>query len=89
MVSRLGEYMQESGKLKEAVQYFEKALEKDELAEVFYQQLMVCYDKLGQQARAVRVYKRCNSILSESLGICPSEETETIYHNVSKKISLS
>jgi DNA-binding SARP family transcriptional activator len=43
---------------------------------------MVCYQHLGQQAEAVRVYKRCRDVLSATLGIEPSSKTVAIYKSL-------
>jgi DNA-binding SARP family transcriptional activator len=71
--------------IKQAIQCYERGLEIDDVAEDFYQNLMVCYGKLGRKAEAAKVYKRFRSALAASLGVEPSEETETIYRRIVKK----
>jgi DNA-binding SARP family transcriptional activator len=39
---------------------------------------MICYRQLGQNAKAIEVYKRCRKMLSAVLGIEPSPKTEAI-----------
>jgi DNA-binding SARP family transcriptional activator len=62
-----------------AAEYFQKGLETDEVAEEFYQHLMLCKYRLGQRAEALRTYDLCRSMLSHYLGIEPSEKTQEIY----------
>jgi len=81
-VSNQGERAEEDKAWKKAIAAYERGLEVDDLAEEFYQRLMACYLKLGKRADAVKVYKRCKSVLSAKLGIEPSEETEGIYAKI-------
>ena len=79
LITRLGDHLQQTGQWEKAVENYQKALEVDELAEEFYQRLMICYRHLGQNAKAIEVYKRCKKMLSAVLGIEPSPKTEAIY----------
>ena len=78
-IGMLGESWERDGKLKNAVACYQNGLEVDDLTEEFYHRLMVCYHKLGRKADAVKVYERCRSVLSASLGVEPSEETRRAY----------
>jgi ATP/maltotriose-dependent transcriptional regulator MalT/DNA-binding SARP family transcriptional activator len=78
-VGRLGHYYELIGELNKAVDYYQKGLEVDDLAEEFYQRLIKCYHQMGRRAEALSIYKRCCQILSSVLGIEPSQETEAIY----------
>lgn len=66
------------GQHEAAIQCYQKGLETDDLAEIFYQRLMVCYQQLGRKSEALAVYRRCRTILSLILSIAPSPATETI-----------
>lgn len=83
VVETVGSCYEEKGEIKKAVRCYRKGHEVDDLAEVFYQRLMVCYEKMGSLAEAINVYKRCRNILSAKLGILPSRETERIYKAIS------
>lgn len=61
-----------------SIQCYQKGLETDDLAEIFYQRLMVCYQQLGRKSEALAVYRRCRTTLSLILSITPSPATETI-----------
>ncbi|MBI5848146.1 MAG: tetratricopeptide repeat protein [Nitrospirae bacterium] len=80
----LGNHWERSGQWNKALEYFQKGLDRDDLTEEFYQHLMVCHEMLGQKAEAVKVYKKCSSVLSSALGISPSEKTEEIYSRLTK-----
>ena len=49
---------------------------------------MICYQKLGHWAEAIKVYNRCRKIFSASLGTVPSPETEAIYSALKGRIKL-
>jgi ATP/maltotriose-dependent transcriptional regulator MalT/DNA-binding SARP family transcriptional activator len=66
-----------------AVEFLERALEVDTLAESLYRHLMVCYAQLGRRADAAETFERCRKILHASLGTEPSAETRAVYAEVS------
>ncbi|HZW36501.1 MAG: AfsR/SARP family transcriptional regulator, partial [Deltaproteobacteria bacterium] len=77
-VEFLGRCLEREGQWAEAVACYRKGLEVDDLAEGFYQRLMVCQRRLGRDAEALNVYHRCRKALAAALGIPPSPETEAI-----------
>ena len=79
LIERLGYYYQEAEQWEEAIKCYIKGLEVDDLTERFYQNLMLCYQKLNRKAEAITVYKRCKKILPAFLGLDPSPETKAIY----------
>jgi len=66
----------------QAALIYERGLELDNLAEEFYQRLMVCHRERGSIADAIRVYRRCRENLSIILGIAPSSETTALYNSL-------
>lgn len=70
------------GQHETALQYYQKGLEVDDLAEIFYQRLMVCYQQLGRRSEALAVYRRCRATLSLILSISPSPATEAIHRRL-------
>jgi DNA-binding SARP family transcriptional activator len=62
----------------QAIAYYMKGLEADDLVESFYQGLMRCYRALGRHAEAMSAYRRLRQLLSVVLGIAPSEATQTL-----------
>ena len=77
-IEKLGTYLEEDGELNRAVDCFQRAIEVDDMAEVFYQRLMICLKKLGRRTDALSVYQRFKKTLSASLGLEPSPETKAI-----------
>jgi len=75
LVIKAGSYMEKQNNRENAIEYFQKGLEIDPLCEDFYQHLMLCHQKLGHKAEAVRTYNLCRTTLSTSLGITPSAKT--------------
>ncbi len=82
MIIKAGRSLEQSGQWEKAAEYYMKGVETDEFAEVFYQRLMVCFRELGDDAEAVRTYRRCCGILRDNLGIEPSRQTEAIYASI-------
>jgi len=74
----LARHWEKIGRHEAAIQCYLKGLETDDLAEIFYQRLMVCYQQLGRKSEALAIYRRCRTTLSLILSISPSPATETI-----------
>ena len=82
LVIALGVYLEQTGQWKNAAEHYQKAIEKDGLAEAFYQRLMICYRQLGQCAQGVEVYQCLKNTLSAAFGIKPSPLTESLYKSL-------
>ena len=78
----LGHYCEQTGRWEEALQYYQKGLEVDNLAEELYRLLMTCQFRLGRKGEALSTYMRCKSTLSLLLGTTPSAETERLYRTI-------
>ncbi len=76
-IDDLGTCMEQSRAYKEALRIYQRGLEVDELAEPYYQRMMVCYQKLGRYAEALSVYNRCRKTLAVH-DVSPSLDTEAI-----------
>jgi DNA-binding SARP family transcriptional activator len=74
--------MEREGRWTEAVDCYRKVLEVDDLAEEFYQRLMICHHRTGQPAEAMAVYHRCKETLSAALGVASSPETDQIARGI-------
>jgi len=88
LIIRLGDHLEEAGQWEKAIEYYERTLDVDELAEELYQHLMTCYFKLNQWTEAVMVYHRCKKALSSSLGTEPSPKTQAIYKTLTGNTRL-
>jgi len=62
----------------QAMVCYEKAIEIDTCAEVFYQGLMKLLIAGQRRAEAISVYDRCRKLLATQLGLAPSPETEAL-----------
>jgi ATP/maltotriose-dependent transcriptional regulator MalT/two-component SAPR family response regulator len=82
LIATTGALFEDNGKLKEAVEYYQRALDIDDLSEEFYRKLMTCYYKLGQRAEAMKTYLRCREVLFAVFKIQPSQETESLISNI-------
>ncbi|MFB3082188.1 MAG: bacterial transcriptional activator domain-containing protein, partial [Gammaproteobacteria bacterium] len=85
-MGELARYWEENGYLDRAVEVYQRSLEADDLAEGFYQRLMLCYRELGRGADAVDVYNRCRKTFLAVLKIEPSPKTKAIYEKLLHKI---
>ncbi len=88
LVIRLGDYLEEGGQWEKAAEYYERALEVDNLAEELYQHLMTSYFKLGQWTEAIKVYNRCKKMLLAELAIEPSPKTQALYRSLTGGIRI-
>ncbi|MBI2472586.1 MAG: hypothetical protein HYV59_15335 [Planctomycetes bacterium] len=82
LVIELVAHLEKSMQWENAAEYYRKAIEKDGLAEIFYQRLMICYQQLGLCAQGVEVYWRLKNVLSSAFGIEPSPITESLYKSL-------
>jgi LuxR family transcriptional regulator, maltose regulon positive regulatory protein len=82
IVSQSAHHWSTAGQWEMALDCYQKALELDDNIEEFYQNLIICHQRLGQKAEAIAVYNRCRKTLSAALGIEPSSKTQTIYKSL-------
>jgi two-component SAPR family response regulator len=82
----IGHYWQQAGHWDRAVDYFQRSLEADHLAEGFYRHLMLCYRQLGRKAEAIDVYHRCRKTFTAVLSVDPSRETTAVYESLLQNV---
>jgi CRP-like cAMP-binding protein/DNA-binding SARP family transcriptional activator len=82
LVIRAAGRLEETGQWEKAAGCYQKGLAIDDTTEDFYQRLMICQSKLGLDANAVELYRRCRKLLAVKLGIEPSARTEAIYRGI-------
>lgn len=75
---RLGQLHDEQGQWVQAAHHYERCLEADECPEAIYRCLMVCYQHLGRSLEALEVYQRCRRMLTTTVNLLPSPETEAV-----------
>ena len=81
-IESFGRELEDTASLSEAIVWYTKGLEINLHAESFYQGLMRCYMRLNQHADAVRTYQRCQRILTSSLAVEPSSDTQELYRKL-------
>jgi DNA-binding SARP family transcriptional activator len=72
----------ESGRWRDALDFLEKALNRDVTAEVLYQAAICACLVGGLRAEAAAYYERCHRALSEHVGVKPSRKTESLYRQL-------
>ncbi len=82
LVLRHGSHLERSGQPRKAAEWYEKGLEIDDLAEELYQRLMLCLQRLGQEAAGLAVYGHCQAALDAALHLPPSSKTEAIHRSL-------
>ena len=82
LITRVGDHHKKTDQWEEALACFQKGIDVDPLIEEFYQQTMVCYEKLEQPSRAIETYNRCKKILASCLGCDPSPKTQSLYRSL-------
>ncbi len=85
IVKKTGGYWMGLGQWGKAAEYYMIGIDTDNLAEECYQGLIICYQRLGQEAKAMEIYNRCRAALSEYLGLSPSTRTEELFESLKKK----
>jgi two-component SAPR family response regulator len=74
-----GACLEKRGAWSAALDCYRKGLEVDDLIEIFYQRIMVCYLELDRISEGMATYRRCRQILSIVLGLKPEPRTESIH----------
>lgn len=67
---------------RDALDYCQMILEKDNCYESAHNLLIQVYEKLGQRGRAIRQFKRCELVLEEELGMKPSAATIELFERL-------
>ena len=80
--SVVGARLESAQLVDEAIDLYRRALEQDALAEVFHRGLIRCLKARGHVADALDAYRRCRDILSITLGVEPSAETQALYRSL-------
>ena len=71
-----------AGQLDRCLSTCQLALAQNRYNEVIYQFEMRAYAALGDRAAVVRCYEVCKLVLEEGLGLLPSQETTTLYRDL-------
>ena len=71
-----------AGRHQAAAAAFRKAVAHEPLNESAHRELMNCWARLGETARAVRHYEELAGVLREQVGVAPAAETEALYRRL-------
>jgi predicted ATPase/DNA-binding SARP family transcriptional activator len=71
-----------AGRHQAAAVAFRKAVAHEPLNESAHRELMTCWARLGETARAVRHYEELAGVLREQVGVAPAAETEALYRRL-------
>ena len=72
-----------------AIGHARRWLALDPLQEAAHRQLMSLFSQSGQRAAALRQYENCRQVLSDELGVEPSEETKELYQKIQASMLVS
>ena len=71
-----------AGRHQAAAAAFRKAVAHEPLNESAHRELMSCWVRLGETARAVRHYEELAGVLRDQVGVAPAAETEALYRRL-------
>ena len=71
-----------AGRYQPAASLFRRAVEHEPLNESAHRELMTCWAKLGQTARAARHYAELTALLAAQVGVTPARETTALYEKL-------
>lgn len=70
---------EQDGDFDGAIAVCQRGIDADPVVEAFYQGLMRAYVKLGRPTEAIAAFRRLRQVLSVTLGIAPSAESERLF----------
>ncbi len=77
-----GAILVNAGRFRLAVQVYERAVAHEPLDEAAHRELMKCWGRLGEPARAMRHYQTLQDYLRKELGAPPAAETARVYEDL-------
>ena len=84
-VAEAGKRLEDANRPNEAIECYLRGLDADPVIEQFYQGLMRCYTALERRSEALSAYQRLKRMLSISLGVQPSPQTERLYQSLKRQ----
>ncbi len=85
ILSRAADLCQSQGSSKKAIDFYKLMIKADAACEEAYQKLMSIYFSRGMRAEAVKMYEECRNALQTTLGVKPSNLTNSIYRRISEQ----
>ena len=84
-VKNIARYHESHNQWTEAITYYAKGLEVDNLSEDLYCGLMDCYQKVNLFSDAISTYHRCKKSLNSELDIDPSPKTRSLWQIIQNR----
>jgi len=84
-IAEIGRQLEQKNRPDDAIECYLRGLDADPVIEQFYQGLMRCYTALERRSEALSAYQRLKRMLSISLGVAPSAQTERLYQTLKKQ----
>jgi DNA-binding SARP family transcriptional activator len=84
-VAEIGRRLEDDSRPDDAIECYLRGLDADPVIEQFYQGLMRCYATLERRSEALSAYQRLKRMLSISLGVQPSAQTERLYQSLKRE----
>jgi DNA-binding SARP family transcriptional activator len=78
-LDHLGQVLIVQGLFEQAIECYQRLLERDSYREDAHGQLMRCYMQLGRRGAAVQQYERCAALLAAELHLEPMPEIQELY----------
>jgi LuxR family maltose regulon positive regulatory protein len=78
-LTRFAQRLEEEERFDDAIPWYLRGLDADDLIELFYQGLMRCYTRLDRRPEALSAYRRLRQTLSVALGVQPSRATQRLF----------
>ncbi|MGH6629438.1 MAG: AfsR/SARP family transcriptional regulator, partial [Burkholderiales bacterium] len=78
-LTRVARWWEDNGMPEAAIDCYLRCIDADGLCEAFYRNVMLCYQRRGEQADALATYERLRTVLSTRLKVMPSAETQAVY----------
>jgi len=82
MLDKLIGYCESTQAYEDGIIYGTKILNCDQAHERTFRRLMRLHYRAGNRTRALRLYRRCEAILRDELGVKPAERTQILYHQI-------
>jgi two-component SAPR family response regulator len=78
----LGRCAEARGEYDEAIDWYDRAMEVDELREDICRYIMQCFIQVGMRSKAMERYRRCQDVIERELGLGVSEETQRLAQQI-------
>jgi two-component SAPR family response regulator len=89
LLDKISGYYAMDGRPATAISLCEQILQKDNCREEVYRRLMICYNRIGQRDKALRVFKRCLETLKTTLDVDPTAATRDLCQKIREEKSIN